>query len=122
MSLVSEMKSFLVANGQGSNLFQRRLPDAPPAAMAIRQYQGRAPQFAHNRTTISVDRPALQVLVRDTTAASAEDRIMTVYALLATVVNETIEGTFYQRIEPLGAPVMLEREPATDRAVYSASF
>ncbi len=119
MSLISDAKSYLVANGQSANLYLGRLPDDPDMAAALFQYAGRAPLFVHSKPGIDLDRPALHVLVRDTNYAAAESRAMAIYALLASVVNATLgsPGTFYERIEPLGSPYLLERD-AKERTVF----
>lgn len=121
MSLESDVKAYLVANGQGTNLFMGLLPPNPDDAVALYQYTGLRPDFVHNTATISRDRPALQVQVRSLVYATARDRAMAIYALLAQVVNATLSGTVYQRIEPLGSPFLLERD-RNQRTVYAANY
>lgn len=121
MSLVTDVKAYLVAQGQATNTFMGRLPDTPDSATALFQYAGRSPLFVHNLPTISIDRPALQILNRAKTYADAETRALALYALLAAVVNATLGSTTYQRIEPLAAPFLLERD-ANDRTVFAANY
>lgn len=118
MSLVTDVKAYLVAQGQATNTFMGRLPDTPDSATAIFQYAGRNPLFVHNTAGISIDRPALQILNRATTYAEAEARALALYALLAAVVNTTMGSTTYQRVEPLAAPFLLNRDEL-DRTVFA---
>lgn len=121
MSLESDVKAFLVANGQGTNLFMGLLPPDPDDAAALYQYAGLRPEFVQNKPGISRDRPALQVKCRSKVYATAQTRAMAIYALLAFVVNEELSGTTYQRIEPLGAPFFLERDK-NQRTVFAANY
>lgn len=122
MSLESDVKAYLIGLGQPSDLFRiGRLPPSPDDAVALFQYAGLRPEFVHNTPGISRDRPALQVHVRSKVYATAQSRAQAIYALLAALVNETIEGRFYQRVEPLGAPFLLERD-ANDRTVIAANY
>lgn len=118
MSLVTDVKAYLVAQGQATNTFMGKLPDTPDSATALFQYAGRGPLFVHNLPTISIDRPALQILNRARTYAEAETRALALYALLAAITNTSMGGTTYQRIEPLAAPFLLERD-ALDRTVFA---
>ncbi len=117
MSLVTDVKAYLSTQSAATNTFMGRLPDTPDSATALFQYAGRAPLFVHSTPGISIDRPALQILNRAKTYAEAEARALALYALLAAVVNTTMGGTRYQRIEPLAAPFLLERD-ANDRTVF----
>lgn len=122
MSLESDVKSYLIAQGQPSDIFRMgRLPPSPDDAVALIQYAGLRPEFVHNTAGISRDRPALQVHVRSKVYATAQARAQAIYALLAALVNETIEGTFYQRLEALGAPFLLDRD-ANDRTVIASNY
>lgn len=122
MSLESDVKFYLIANGQPSDIFRMgRLPPSPDDTVALIQYPGLRPEFVHNTAGISRDRPALQVHVRSKVYATAQARAQAIYALLAALVNETIEGRFYQRVEPLGAPFLLERD-ANDRTVIATNY
>ncbi len=121
MSLVTDVKAYLVAQGQATNTFMGRLPDTPDTATALLQYAGRAPLFVHNTPGISIDRPALQILNRAPIYAEAEARALALYTLLAAIVNTSMGGTTYLRIEPLAAPFLLERD-ANDRTVFAANY
>lgn len=121
MSLVADVDVYLGTLSLDANTFRGRLPDTPDSATALFQYAGRAPLFVHNTAGISIDRPALQILNRAKSYAEAEARALALYAALSAVVNLTLNGTTYQRIEPLGSPFLLERD-ANDRTVFGANY
>lgn len=121
MSLVADVDVYLGTLSLDANTFRGRLPESPDSATALIPYAGRAALFVHNLPTISIDRPALQVLCRAKTFADAEARASALYAVLSAVVNLDLNGTRYQRIEPLGSPFLLERD-ANDRTVFAMNL
>lgn len=121
MSLVADVDVYLGTLGLDAATYRGRLPDSPDTATALIPYAGRPPLFVHNTPGISIDRPALQILCRAKTFVDAEARAAALYAALAGVVNTDLNGTRYQRIEPLAAPFLLERD-ANDRTVFALNF
>lgn len=120
-NLVSDVKELLVANGQGASLWMGRLPDSPAAAVALLPQAGRAPEFVHDKPGIAIDRPSLQVLVRDPIFDTAYARACAIRELLSRFVNGDLGGTTYLRFEPLGGVVLLERD-AKDWTVVTATY
>lgn len=122
MTLLADVAAYLNANGQGTNLFEGRLPDAPDDCAAIFQYAGRSPDYVLNTAVPRRERPALQVLVRARRYQDAEARAYAIWTLLASLSNATLNTTkFYQEIRPLGSPFLLEHDP-DDRAVVAANY
>ena len=122
MRLEADIKSYLVDAGQSTSLLRLgRLPPDPDDAVALIAYTGLRPEFVHNVAGISRDRPALQVLVRSKVYATAQATAQAIYELLAGLVNETINTTFYQRCEPLGSPFLMNRD-ANERAIIAANY
>lgn len=122
MSMLTDIHTYLAANGQSSNLFIGHLPSSPDVVAALFQYQGRPPASVLERTSIRRERPGLQVQVRSApnAYADAEARSYAIYALLQ-VANGTLGSGYYQQVEPLGSPFLLARD-ANGRAVIACNY
>lgn len=122
MSMLTDIHSYLTANGQGTNLFIGSLPDSPDVVAGIFQYQGRPPAEVLEVLGIRRERPGLQVQVRSSpnAYADAEARAYAIYDLLQ-VANATLGSGFYQEVRPFGSPFPLGRD-ANRRVVIAANY
>ena len=122
MSVLTDVHSYLTSGGQGTNLYIASLPDTPDVVAALFQYPGRPPLGVLNVAGIRQERPGLQVLVRSSpnAYADAEARAYAIYRLLQ-VANGTLGSGFYQQVEPLGSPFLLQRD-ANRRAIVACHY
>jgi hypothetical protein len=102
--LLDEIGAFLEAAGIGAVgqvIFLGGIPVAAnDQAVILRETSGFRPDFIHNQTGVAIDKPSLQVTVRDRHFEQARLRIKTVAETLTAVANQTISGTRYLRIAP----------------------
>jgi hypothetical protein len=93
----------------GETVFAGRLPPTPDAAVAVQgPYGGEGPIWTHDGMT--ADRQRVQIAVRAATYAAAESLATAIYRTLAKVVNGAMGEGHYQRVMPLQAPFLLERD------------
>lgn len=103
--ILDEILGHLESDGvgaSGSNLFWDFLPDTPDRCVSIFEYAGERPQ----RTKGGVYRmlPRLQVITRAPDFEAAMTKALEVYTSLARVDGAVLNGTFYDRIDPLQEP------------------
>ena len=128
--LLDDMSVFL--NGQdativpGKNLFLGLMPeptkdplDVPVAASMLSEYGGAAPEYMFGPQSLpTMSHPRLQLVCRDESnnyaAVRAHTETLTRY--LESIVNQTINGTFYQRVERVQDPFFMHRDPS--RRIY----
>lgn len=95
----------------GTNLFLQMLPNTPDACVAVIEYQGLQPQDVLGGQTLPKwERPRLQVIsrgVKDDFAA-ARSKAEDAYRSLYTVVNLTVNGTYYLRVTVQQTPFLME--------------
>jgi hypothetical protein len=122
MSMLTDVHSYLAANGQSANLYIGSLPDSPDVVVGLFQYQGRPPAEVLEVLGIRRERPGLQVQVRSAPNgyADAEARAYQIYDLLQ-VANATLGSGFYQEVRPFGSPFPLGRD-ASRRVVIAANY
>lgn len=110
MSLVKDIKSYLVSKGISTPIYLGEIPDSPDEVIGLFQYAGQGPLVGAD-----IERPGLQVRVR----GSYETAITNIYAIseiLSEVGNEvngtlpegiTIDSTLYLRIASVQSPFPL---------------
>lgn len=120
----TEIAAYLAQQGHGTfpgTIFASQLPATPDAAVAVVRYAGEAPAFVHDLAGIALDRPRVQVLVRELTYSAAEARAGAICNTLARVANAALAGVPYPRITPLQTPFPLERD-ANGRVVFVCNY
>lgn len=109
MPLLEELASILTAQGHvlGTNLFLGWLPDSPDSAAALYETAGYYPLYIANLPAPGMERPGIQVLVRDATYATGRERIESIYQRLASIGNQVVSGRWYAAVRPMQAPFAL---------------
>ena len=116
-----------VWNGTVGTIFLGRMPDSvaePDACISLNEDTGAPPLQTMGRNTAPIiERPRLVMLVRGAPSEYVQPRAVARAAWLALnrVANETVNGTFYQRVEPIGSIAPFECD-AGDRWTFMASF
>lgn len=107
----------------GTNLFAQLMPDQPDALTSMFEYPGNAPEYVFGAANPqpALSHPRIQVVVRDTNPLTARSTIEAVTKKLEAVVNQTINGTYYERIERLQDPFFLHRD-AKRRSFYAVNL
>ncbi len=121
VDLATYLDTQLASLSLGTNLFVGRLPDSPDTCVALYEYGGITPTSTFGTNTASLDNPRVQVTVRDAAYANAESLIRSIWTQLEAVANETLSGTFYQRVTAVQSPFPLERDTA-DRILFVQNF
>ncbi len=70
----------------------------------------------------AVERPRVQIIVRDTSYKKARIVAQQCYNLLDGLVDRTINSVLYHRIEAVQSPIDLGREEGNDRQMFSLNF
>ena len=99
-----------------TDLFPGGMPDSPDACIAVIAYGGFPSDKAAGQA-VAIERPFVQVSVRDVTASGADSTAYTLYKDLEALKNETIVGTEYFQAEPQQPPFKM-REDDQERQVY----
>ena len=92
----------------GEDLFQGILPSsAPDRCILLTEYPGTG--AIRTSGGVASEQPRLQVMVRDSDYQEARGTAEEIYVLLDGLMNETINGVRYQKIEALAPPSILDR-------------
>lgn len=106
----------------GTNLFLSLLPETPDNVVAIIENSGVAPVFTQGSSHLPrIERPEIQVLVRNDSYATGRALAETIYRLLTQVTNQTIGSVLYHRIEAISSPQLLERDQ-NYKSVFTTNF
>jgi len=88
----------------------------------ILENTGVAPIFTQGSNNLpKMERPEIQVLVRNTSYSTGRANAETIYRLLTQVTNATINGNLYQRIEAIASPALMERD-LNRRVLFTTNF
>lgn len=109
MSLPGDIASFLQTSGLGTvgtDIFVGELPESPDNCISIFQSGGEPPI---DQGMDTIDRPGLQVIVRNSSYESCESTILSVQSL----INQkelTINSVYYPYFGALQAPFPIGRD------------
>lgn len=127
MYLEDDVALYLQSNGVGAvgiSIFKHELPPEPDLAVLITVYAGLSPVRTHVRNqidppTLNYEQPRFQIKVRagKEDLATARAQAQLAYGLLARIKNATVNGSYYQSIEPVQSPYFL-RWDENRRAEY----
>ena len=126
MSLLTDIGGYLDTSSAsltlGTNFFYSLMPESPDNCVAIYQEGGTSPisTLGSNNAHV-IERPQLQILVRNTSYESAESLAYTLFVTLTSIVNQSISGNTYLRVEALGSPTLINRDN-NKRSVLSCNF
>ena len=104
----------------GTSIFLGDMPDeAPDACIGLFEYPGSPASLTS--TGVAVERPRVQILVRDVDYYSARQRAEQIYQLLNATGEFHLNGTKYLWIEALSPPFFLSRDTA-DRVKIGCNY
>lgn|GEM_PF-3757880 len=112
--MVDDLAGYLVT--QGIETRTRLVPDAPDHVVVLQQTAGLASDLA-----VPIDRPGLQVLIRDADVEAADEVARTVLELLIDAFPLDVETRRYYRIEPTSSSSFQERDGKA-RAIMTLNF
>lgn len=111
--LLEELASCLVTAGLGTlgtDLFLGYQPDTPDVCVSLHETGGLAPRYITNAPWPSVERPSVQVFVRDPLYLAARSRLSAIARTLNALTNTSVQGARYLSVRPLQAPISLGRD------------
>ena len=125
MGLLDDVADVLSSGGVGTvgtSLFKGALPSTPDAVVALFETGGPGPihAMAKGPGTALVERPHVQVLVRDARADAAKKTAQDANELLD-ALERTINGVKYLSVYAIQAPFFLTRDE-TGRVVYAVNY
>lgn len=92
-----------------TTLFLNELPSAPVKALAAREYNaGNNGERVLGHAGQRIEYPRAQITARGATNDEAEAFIRAAVAACAAVLNQTVDGTYYLAMEPVGTPFYLK--------------
>lgn len=97
------IKMFSTDGAAEANTFVNELPDGPDEALAILRYSGEPPVETFGNP-FQVRRPRVQFMVRHQYSNIALDRAEDIMKYLSLIKDQTINGTVYERVSPVGEP------------------
>lgn len=116
-----DIATYLVAQGVGTALgtdvFAGRMPSAVDGVV-VTSYPGRAPELVINSNGYTHRFPRLQVLVRNSSEATAQSTADAAALALSKVKNTTLSGTRYRSVNVTQTPGLIERDE-NERYVYA---
>jgi hypothetical protein len=98
-------------DGANATFFVNDFPDGPQEAGVIYRYEGEPPSQTFSNP-FHVRNPRVQIIVRHPQSEIALERVENIMKLLARVKDEVLNGTLYQRIEPVGEPFEIGPDPS----------
>jgi hypothetical protein len=111
--LVEAIANLLQAEGhgtKGTDLYLYGLHDEPDEQVALREYEGGSVEFTQNTTVPYEADVRFQVVCRADTIAAAKAKAQAVWLTLSAQRNTVLDGIYYQRVLPLQAPFLIERD------------
>lgn len=114
----------MAANGIGTlntDMFLGLLPDTPAACVSIHEYAGRMGVYTMGSGGAHLERPRFQVMARAANYATARTKIQDAYVLLDAVLDATLSGKRYLRIQALAPPFFVQRDTG-NRPMFVCNF
>lgn len=104
----------------GTNLYAGLMPDHPDVASTLFEYPGAKPEYVMGAANPlpAIAHPRVQVVSRNPDYQAGRDVIEQIVRTLEAVCNQTINGTYYERIERLQDPFLMHRD--TSRRCFFA--
>lgn len=93
-------------------------PDQPTRILVLTRYSGAGPERSLGAGLPWATRPRIQVVARDARQTDASDLAWAAWKALEPVANQAVNGTWFERIETLQEPFLLERDE-TQRWLYA---
>jgi len=125
MAMLDDIGTYIAANTSltlGTDLFLGLMPDDPGNVVAIYENGGATPVSTMGGASLPVmERPELQVIVRNATYATGRSTAETLYQLLTQVAGQTLTSTLYHRIEAISAPAVFDRDQ-NRRVLFTTNF
>lgn len=106
----------------GTNLFLGLIPETVSNCVAIYENSGIAPEFTLGNDNLPViERPELQVIVRDSSYATGRALADSCYRILTQIANQTINSVRYLRVQAIATPTVMDRDE-NRRVLFSTNF
>lgn len=121
MAVDDELRDHLDTQGHGTagtDLFSGKMPAGVVNATVVTMYQGSPPEHTCGSDGFTLERPRVQVNVRNTSEASCQTQAAGVALELSKIENQSIGGVYYRSVLVLQTPGLLERDE-NDRPIYS---
>jgi hypothetical protein len=119
MPLLADIGTYLASNGggtvavgwggaAGNFIFEAQMPAECDTGICLNEYGSEEPEYVLSTSGVYIEHPRFQVYCRHTDYATGRALIETCYATLATIVNQTLTGVKYLRVEPLQSPFSVQ--------------
>jgi hypothetical protein len=107
----------------GSTLFLSTMPETPDACVAVYEYEGMQPDFTMGAGLYAIQRPRIQVKARGVREdyPGTRDKANAARDTLSAIVNQTLSGIRFIRIEPSGSTMPLGLDQ-NDRPMVVVNF
>ena len=109
--LLEDIGQYLQSNAVGivgTDIFYGYLPNSPDDCIVLFEYAGEPSEYAHDGS--SVEKPGLQVRVRNVSYSSGRSKIDQIKNVLNLITNRVVGETFYLSIIANQSPIGLGRD------------
>jgi hypothetical protein len=125
MGMLDDIGAYVDTNTSltlGTNLFLGLLPESPGNCVALFEESGVSGLYTQGSTNLpQLERPQLQLIVRNDSYATGRSLADTVYRVLTQITNQTINSNLYLRIEATSNPAVMDRDK-TKRVLFTCNF
>lgn len=124
MSMGTDIVGYIESNTSltaGTTLYLNQMPDSAMDVVSVYEQGGLSPDFHYSQPAPSVEKPRLQVLVRSATYVIGESLAREVWSLLTAIMDQTINGRYFQTVMAVDTPTFLERDK-NDAAIFTMNF
>lgn len=126
MTLLADLGGYLDSQSSsitlGTNFFYSTVPESPDNCVALVEDAGVSPVFTQGSNGLPVvERPQVQILVRNTSYESGRALIENLYRILTQITNQSIGGRTYLRVSAIASPSMIQRDDSR-RCIFTCNF
>lgn len=126
--LAANVAGLSVWNGSAGNIWKGIMPDqdgtgTPTYTVAVCELPGGAPVELMGGGQPAIERPGLSIFSRAASGEYTEAKQLarSIWRALTLVVNTTVNGTYYERIEATASPYVDDRDEA-GRVTFGQNF
>ena len=128
MAVLGDLGTFMAANVTdttltlGTNLFLGRMPDSPDTCVAIYETAGQAPIDVFGADSAPpIESAGVMCHTRAAAYSDCQALAVDIMKTLSKVINESLSGTAYYKVEPIQSPFAFDRDDQ-DRMLFSCNF
>ena len=120
MTFIDDIVTYLKTNNISNDIHKHGFASGVPNDIAVNPPPGILGKYSASGD-MKLEKPSLQILVRNQAGGTAESKANEIYNLLNLTVNKRIGGTRFKRIEAQSPPFFVSKSKA-EGTIYSINF